>query len=189
MKYFLSFIFLVIVQNSIAQKYNTIYLELGGKSFYGTITYDCLVIKHKNSNYGFSIGLGTLPLSDFQSWAIPISINLISNANRSHHLELGAGLTYHLVREKIYDLSNRALWLDNHLFYLNSTLGYRYQQIRGGLFLKANINLMIGVYNQYKQSDNYNVTIDESKSGWFKSTGMYPYLIMPWGGIGIGYTF
>ncbi len=76
---------------------------------------------------------------------------------------------------------------NTHLLYLNSTLGYRYQRKDGGLFLKANLNIMSGIYGQVDIDGN--TTISEYYSGSFKSTWLHQRPVMAWGGIGVGYTF
>jgi len=180
-------LFLVLSFISNCQKSNTIYLEIGGRSFYGALTYDKLIKRVGNSNLGFSVGFMAIPTYFLQSWAVPTSFNFITGADKSYHLELGIGLTYHLMRQLQESSSKENSFENKHLLYLNSTIGYRYQRKDGGLFLKANLNIMSGIYGQVDIDGN--TTISEYYSGWFKSTWLHQRPVMAWGGIGVGYTF
>jgi hypothetical protein len=73
-------------------KKNSIYIELGGNGFLGSINYERQITK--SPGLGFRLGIGTYTANPFQL-TIPIGINyLFELNNKISFLDLGFGVTY-----------------------------------------------------------------------------------------------
>lgn len=124
-------------QDSTSLKRNIIFLEILGTGEVYSLNYANLI----KSNQSLRIGLSWLPGSweisgqnDRSFIFIPVEYNYLSG-KRNHKLELSAGIK---TRWTVYSD------LPNSLNFTTVTgAGYRYQRKKGGLFLRAGINLLI----------------------------------------------
>ncbi len=103
-------------------KRNAIFLELFGQGIglSGNIDY------RFNSNLTFRAGLSYLLFG----YGIPLSLNYITEANSSHHLELGDGITFINVTPIFFSSEPQGAIIPT------ANLGYRYQPKNGGLIFR-----------------------------------------------------
>ena len=122
---------------------NTIYAEAFGQGFCYSINYDRLFNTEKRFKNSFTGGFVYVPESlefgDGVYCGIPISYNWLLG-KKSHHLELGIGLTSLVVNPN----SNM---VSDFYTYLTPKIGYRFQRPNGGLFLRATATPMIDILN------------------------------------------
>jgi hypothetical protein len=111
-------------------------------------------------------------------YGIPISYNWIFG-KKSHHLEVGIGLTSLIVNPN----SNM---VSDFYTYLTPKIGYRYQRPNGGLFLRATVTPMIDILNVR----TYTFGNEKSRNfSSFNNVVGLGYAVFPWPGLSIGYTF
>ncbi len=145
-------------------KSNTIYIEIVGQSV-GLFSLNGDYRFHPN--FTFRIGFGWAIFG----YSVPTSINVITQAKKSHHLEVGLGPVY---------LEGASLFGGERSreIVLTGFLGYRYQPKDGGLVLRIGFTPWLD--------------IDKSKvidPGPRKEDIKYYYELFPVGGISIGYCF
>lgn len=163
-------------------KRNTIYAEAFGQGFCYSINYDRLFNTEKRFKNSFTAGFVYVPESmgfgDGMYCGIPISYNWLLG-KKSHHLELGIGLTSLVVNPN----SNM---VSDFYTYLTPKIGYRYQRPNGGLFLKATASPMIDILNV----STYKLGNEKSRNfSSFNNVVGLGYAAFPWPGLSIGYTF
>jgi hypothetical protein len=160
---------------------NTIYGELFGQGFGGSVNYDKLVNTSRKIMNSHTLGITIIPKKiDFGSglyYGGHYAYNYIVG-KKNHHFELGVGLSV------LYadDLGNR-----NTIYtYLTPKFGYRYQRPTGGLFFKANVNVMLALVsfqkNVFSNTNSFNAYF-------FHEANDIGSPIVPWPGFSIGYTF
>jgi hypothetical protein len=160
-------------------KRNSCYFELRGIGDAGALyylSYDRIFLLNKKSNLDIKAGIGYNHMKDWKHkvFDIPVSVNY-SLGKQYHHFEVGTGLAYNsgFIQEYIVvfrdpggriDTDNclKALWNITHI-------GYKYQRPNGGVFFKFSI----GLYSKIANFSSYHGNTD----------------IMPYLGLGIGYTF
>jgi len=160
---------------------NTIYGEVFGQGFGGSINYDKLVNTDRKIMNSHTFGLTYIPeVFDFGG-GLYLGGHYAYNylfGKKSHHLELGLGLSGLYTND----------WGANGTFYtyLTPKIGYRYQRQTGGLFLKANVNVLIALFSFQKS------TLGEMKgmnAVFFQEATDIGFPIVPWPSLGVGYTF
>lgn len=170
-------------QQSSKTSMNSIYAEAFGQGFCWSLNYDLLLNTKTNIKHSFSLGLVYVPkvigFGDGVYFGIPISYNLLLG-KKSHHFELGLGLTNMLVNPSLNN------GLSKYYMCLTPKVGYRFQKPNGGLFLKVTANLLIDVFNV--QSYKYENGVSRITSSFYDVFGV-GYPIFPWPGLGVGYTF
>ena len=161
---------------------NTVYAEAFGQGFCWSLNYDRLFNTEKRIMNSYTAGIVYVPQSiqfgDGTYYGIPLSYNWLIG-KKSHHLELGVGLTSLLVNP------NSSVKSDFYT-YLTPKIGYRFQRPQGGLFFKATATPMIDLLsvNTYKSGSNKS----RSFSTLSNVVGL-DYPAFPWPGLSIGYTF
>jgi len=161
---------------------NTLYAEAFGQGFCYSINYDRLFNTEKRFVNSFTAGFVYVPQSmgfgDGVYCGIPISYNWLLG-KKSHHLEVGIGLTSLVVNP------NSNMWSDFYT-YLTPKIGYRYQRPNGGLFLRATATPMIDILNvsTYKWGNEKSRNFSS-----FNNVAGLGYAVFPWPGLSIGYTF
>jgi hypothetical protein len=167
--------------NLIAQKdttiaRNTIFAEIFGNGFIGSVNYDRLFFISENK---FSVRGGMIYLPSFltfnsYSFVIPLGFSVL--LGQKHHYELGLGLTYVNNIENQYDRAG-----NNHfsksVFAFARVLGYRFQKNDGGLFVKVGID---GVFRVVEFNDEFKKARNRFNK---KEPPITPYF-----GFSIGYT-
>ena len=112
---------------------NTVFLELAGKAGNYSINYDRIFWEQNKSIV--SAGIGFAPSLIDKEWdmspRIPIQVNYFYKIHNNHYGEAGIGYTPYW---------NKYRGLRNLLF---TGIGYRYQILEGGLFIKANFSPLI----------------------------------------------
>jgi hypothetical protein len=109
---------------------------------------------------------------------IPVSYNWLLG-KKSHHFELGIGLTSLLVNP------NSNVGTDSYT-YMTPKIGYRFQRPNGGLFFRATVTPMIAILNV--SSIKYNNETYRQFSTLNNVAGL-GYAAFPWPGLSMGYTF
>ena len=177
----LSFIpFIYSQENSDEEQLNTnsIYLEAFGSGSIWSLNYDKIIKRHESFLNSFTIGVEYVPKSlnfgEGAFYGLPLSYNWLIG-KKNHHFEFGTGLTF------LY-LDDRYSPIDNFSVFGAPKIGYRYQRKQGGLFFKANINLLIDLfhiefYKSYRFVSSFSDVI---------GTGLP---LFPCPGISLGYTF
>ena len=161
---------------------NTIYAEAFGQGFCYSINYDRLFNTEKRFMNSFTAGFVYAPESlgfgDGTYCGIPISYNWLLG-KKSHHLELGIGLTSLVVNPN----SNM---VSDFYTYLTPKIGYRFQRPNGGLFFRATATPMIDILNV----STYKFGNEKSRNfSSFNNVVGIGYAAFPWPGMSIGYTF
>jgi hypothetical protein len=161
---------------------NTLYAEAFGQGFCYSINYDRLFNTEKIVKNSFTAGFVYVPdamgFGDGVYFGVPISYNWLLG-KKSHHLELGIGLTSLIVNPN----SN----IVSHFYtYLSPKMGYRFQRPTGGLFLRVTATAMIDIMNFRVNKIG---TEKFSSISAFKNVVGLDYAVFPWPGLSIGYTF
>jgi hypothetical protein len=164
-------------------KRNTIYAEAFGQGFCWSLNYDRLFNTEKRFMNSFTAGLVYVPKSiqfgEGTYFGIPVSYNWLLG-KKSHHLELGIGLTSLLVNPYSNNISTYSYT------YLTPKIGYRFQRPQGGIFFKATATAMIDLLNvsvhkfEGKTYRNFSTMNNVAGIG---------YAVFPWPGLSVGYTF
>ena len=114
----------IVVDTTLA--INSVYVEFFGIAGQGSINYDRIMFNKGNIELGGRIGLFMLNKSSFVI-TIPMGINCLIGRSE-HHLEIGIGNT---VLGEFASGQSTPITL-----FGTGTIGYRYQERTGGLFLK-----------------------------------------------------
>ena len=161
---------------------NTIYTEAFGQGFCWSLNYDRLFNTEKRIMNSYTAGIVYVPESiqfgDGTYYGIPLSYNWLIG-KKSHHLELGIGLTSLLVNP------NSSVKSDFYA-YLTPKIGYRFQRPQGGLFFRATATPMIDLLNvnTYKSGSNKSRSFST-----LSNVAGLDYPAFPWPGLSIGYSF
>ena len=161
---------------------NTVYAEAFGQGFCWSLNYDRLFNTEKRIMNSYTAGIVYVPQSiqfgDGTYYGIPLSYNWLIG-KKSHHLELGVGLTSLLVNPN-------SIVKSDFYAYLTPKIGYRYQRPQGGLFFKATATPMIDLLSV--NTHKFGTTKSRSFSTLSNVAGL-DYPAFPWPGLSIGYTF
>ncbi|MES2798464.1 MAG: hypothetical protein V4638_00480 [Bacteroidota bacterium] len=180
-------------------KKNTVYLEFLGQGLINSLSYD-RVIHAKGSHMGsITAGVGFWYFPAFQGTNLSFSYNHLFGKT-SHKLEIGLALSNIYLRGANFNNFGKKesedvnIYSDNFFMMLVPKLGYRYQQPKGGFFARATLTPLIGLYCYYgKKKAKYlydNQVLDEAYEETFPNTRPFsPWLVSPWGGISVGWTF
>lgn len=162
---------------------NTVYLEAFGQGFAWSANYDRLFNTEKTFMNSLTVGLVFVPQSiDFGDGTYvgtPVSFNWLLG-KKSHHLELGIGVTPMYVQSR-YASKSQMLYV-----YASPKIGYRYQRPSGGMFFKATATALVDLFHferyNFAQSriNNFSTMDDVLGLG---------YPVFPWPGLSVGYTF
>ncbi len=140
---------------------NAVYLEAGGLATYGSINYERLLPLKNKWNLALRIGFGSYRLKDFNDQFNPdliIPIAIYGLYGKQHKVEFGFGQAItNIVRA---NPSNFQVERESKLS-ANFTIGYRYQNVAGGLFIRIAYSPIIEFYKNYRH----------------------------WGGVSVGYGF
>jgi hypothetical protein len=149
-------------------KKNTIFAEVGGNGFIYSINYDRLIDLTTKFKLSTRIGVHYthyVPFQHYKTFCVPVEVSgLYAICKQKHFIELGTGISY----MSLYDqFANR----QSDMFILALRAGYRFQQPKGGLFVKVGF---VPIYDFVDINPDPNAPIHT----WFFS-----------GGLGLGYTF
>jgi len=138
-----------ISQNK-SNKY-AITMDLAGNSGFYSLNGEYEIGKLKNYKLNARIGFGYYPLTDGDFVGIPIGFNLLTGAKK-HHLELGLGTSYIKGLENSHVPAGlfgntQELRQKSEAIYFVPTVGYRYDNLIGGLILKIYYSPLITVYD------------------------------------------
>lgn len=163
---------------------NTVYVEAFGQGLAWSANYDRLFNTNKTFMNSLTVGITYVP--EFVGFGvgdtyvgIPVSYNWLLG-KKSHHLELGVGLT------SMFVIAANTGGSD--IFYLAAApkVGYRFQRPQGGLFFKATVTALIDVFHV----DSYSFLNDRySRLSYFNDVLGIGYPVFPWPGVSVGYTF
>lgn len=184
--------------DTVAHK-NTLYLEFLGQGLINSLTIDHVVFQKEKGMGTISGGVGFWWFPAFQGTNMTLSFNYL-HGKTDHKLELGIGLNPIYLRGAnfnnfgIKDEEDVNIYSDNFFLMLSPKIGYRYQQKNGGFFARATLTPLIGLYCYYgKKKAKYfydEELLDEAYEETFPNTRPFsPWLVSPWGGISVGWTF
>lgn len=171
---------------------HSVYAELFGQGFAGSLNYDLLFNSTGNWKRSFTIGVVAVPRSfDFGDGAyigVPVSYNWLYGKKRSF-LELGIGLTTQAVDNYVYpgagfEGSRQAF--SSIYTYITPKLGYRFQPYKSGLFFRATLTPHIALVNTNWSTRSGSLT---SSSYFFNNVLNLGNRAFPWFGVSLGYTF
>jgi hypothetical protein len=162
---------------------NTIYTEAFGQGFCWSLNYDRLTNIERKVINSYSIGAVFVPKSiefgDGAYYGIPVSYNWLFG-KKSHHLELGLGLTQMIVKPYFRNFET------NYYAYLTPKISYRFQGPQGGLFFRATALAIVDLFN-YKVFKFGDDTF-RGYSALNNVVGLGS-AVFPWPGLSVGYTF
>lgn len=164
-------------------KRNSVYAEAFGQGFCWSLNYDRLFNTEKTFANSFTTGVVYVPKSlefgDGTYFGVPISYNWLLG-KKSHHLEMGVGLTALIV--KPYYSSNS---LDSYL-YASPKIAYRFQRPQGGMFFRASMTAMVDLLNvgAYRSG-----SVTYRNFSTMNNVVGLGHAVFPWPGLSIGYSF
>lgn len=170
---------------------HTVYAELFGQGFSGSLNYDLLFNSNRKWKRSFTIGLVAVPRSagfgDGAYLGVPVSYNWLYGKKRSF-LELGIGLTTQTIDD--YKFTGDA-WESKSLFtsiytYATPKLGYRFQPYKSGLFFRATLTPHIALVNTNWNTRNGALF---TSNEFFRNVVNIGSPVLPWFGVSVGYTF
>jgi hypothetical protein len=163
----------------IPQRFNSVFLDLGGNGIFASVNYERLIYTNKESvNHFVALKLGYTPLITYNAVNLTGTFNIGDGRN---YLEFGAGGGYYF---QITTSNNQPY------AYFTPTLGYRRISSNGFLF---RIYMSTITLQQQSTTSNYS-------SGYYTTNGTYvnssvsnyttySYQTYPFLGISFGYTF
>ena len=113
---------------------NSMYVQLSGVGNSRSVNFERVFSQGRKLNYSYSIGYA--PTSN--STSVPVALNAFTTG-KQHHFEMSLALIPH-VEKHIY--SKTKVDVDKQL-YIKPSIGYRYQKMNTGLFVKAGIGPQI----------------------------------------------
>jgi len=122
---------------------NIVYVQLSGAGNSHSINFERVFSQGRTFNYSYSIGYSPAK----KSVSIPISLNAFTTGSK-HHFEMSLAVITH-VEQHLYEKVKTDL--DKQL-YIKPSIGYRYQQSTGGLFIRAGVGPQI-----FMDPPSYNV--------------------------------
>ena len=170
---------------------HTVYAELFGQGFSGSLNYDLLFNSNRKWKRSFTIGVVAVPRSagfgDGAYLGVPVSYNWHYGKKRSH-LELGIGLTTQFIDSYQFTQNGE---LSKTLFanmytYVTPKLGYRFQPYKSGLFFRATLTPHIALVNTNWNTRNGTLT---TSNDFFRNVVNLGSPVLPWFGVSVGYTF
>jgi len=116
--------------SSYNRRAENLYLEIGGPGVFLSLNYDTRLTNSRNG-VGISAGFGYIPNVNI----IPVQINYLIGKT-SHFLEIGAGGTYISIARS----NSFILFKGSSEIFGTTTLGYRYQPLKGGFNFRINVD-------------------------------------------------
>ena len=175
-----------IPANPIKNKH-TVYAELFGQGFSGSLNYDLLFNSEKKWKRSLTVGIIAVPRSigfgDGAYIGVPVSYNWLFGTKRSF-LELGVGLTTQVGEGSSLESSQKRF--SNIYTYFTPKLGYRFQPYKTGLFFRATLTPHVALVNTNFSVRNGNLMTGNS---FFQNVMNLGYRAFPWFGVSLGYTF
>lgn len=176
------FLLLVLAASilGISQNKSAVTLDIAGNSGYYSLNGEYEIAHPKNCKLNARIGFGYYPLADGDFVGIPIGVNLLTGLKK-HHLELGLGTSYIKGLEGSHipvGLVGNAqeLRLRSEAIYFVPTVGYRYDNLIGGLILKIYYSPLITIYDFFDKEEFCKGTVLYSNSYyWYYETDGYDY--------------
>ena len=186
------------------QKKVAITLDLVGNSGLYSLNGEYEVAKIKDYKLNARAGFGYYSGGAIQFTGIPIGINMLTGAKK-HHLELGIGASYIKGIESrrfpagLY--GNPQEWsMQSEAIYFVPSVGYRFDNLTGGLILKVYYSPLIAVYDLFDKEKFLNKLIPNLGGNWTKEEfysyslngkPIYPVAKNCFGmfGVSIGYRF
>jgi hypothetical protein len=143
-------------------------LDLAGNSGIYSLNGEYEIGQLKKCRLNARVGFGYGPLTDGDFVGIPIGFNLLTGTKK-HHLELGLGASYIKGLEKSHipaELfgNTQELRPKSEAIYFVPTVGYRYDNLLGGLILKIYYSPLITVYDFFDKEKFLNQTFGYSNS-------------------------
>ncbi len=132
---------------------NTVYIEILGNAGTYSLNYDRLLYQSKGYKLACRLGFSFFPKKTYNIQSFPLELSVLFSAYGSHYIEIGSGLSYIKgleTKDVITDVTGSRKYVSESL-YVPFRLGYRFQQQRGRLFLKAGVIPMVGIYEFEKE--------------------------------------
>ena len=118
-----------IAQSLLPYKQNTIFLEVSSKGPVYSFNYDRIFKSNKNFTYSYRTGF-TIEQNGIGA---SFGLTMFTGQNR-HHAELSLVVMPYIDHYKSFLSGNN---LSDKYLYITPSIGYRYQQRKGGLYFKA----------------------------------------------------
>ncbi len=112
-----------------ASSKNAIYVDLASRGPVYSINYDRIFYRSAKFGYSFRVGLSL----EKDAFSMPLGFSLITGS-KAHHAEFALGFIPYIDH---YKKSSNNLDISDKYIYINSTVGYRYQQSNSGLFIRV----------------------------------------------------
>jgi hypothetical protein len=163
-----------IHDNANTLKRHSVYFELGGTSLLYSFKYDYLMKQWNRLSINYGLGFSFLPkeknyIANGRQITLPMQLSGLYGKNKSK-LELGVFMTPLISippkKEGYYEQTKGK----RHANFFGTSVGYRFQKKEGGLFFRT---YFLAIYF----------------ADGFDKNNRIIYSFLPWGGIGIGFTF
>jgi hypothetical protein len=182
---------------------NSIYLEALGQSLYYSLNYDRIFIDQGHERLSYSAGISILPIDYMEVYTGSASFNYLRGRG-NHLLELGVGLSGMRFKEKninigytSYDSEGNEIQVqgigraDHFFLYLTPKIGYRFQKRSGGFMARVTLTPPVGLISIW--GSTYDMNNGQSTGSSYvlilKEAAFFPYVIFPWAGVSVGYSF
>lgn len=179
-------------------------LDFAGNSSFYTLNGEYEVGKIKDYKLNARLGFGYYSGGNIQFTGIPIGINMLTG-KKKHHLELGLGTSYIKGIQNMQipagTFGNPQEWSQqSEGIYFVPSVGYRFDNLTGGLILKVYYSPLITIYDFFNKVKFLNELIPVLSGNWTKeefynhaigSSNGYPTAKSQFGnfGISVGYRF
>lgn len=172
---------------------HTVYAEVFGQGFSGSLNYDLLFNSDKKWKRSFTIGIIATPRAfQFGNGAylgLPVSYNWLYGKKRNF-LELGIGLTTQMGQQLVLMINDPNYHQPDGFSviytYLTPKIGYRFQPENSGLFLRATLTPHLALVSTEFDFRNGKLITGNTFFKDFMDTGIPAF---PWVGASVGYTF
>lgn len=145
---------------------SSIFAELGGSGVVYSLNYDHIIIDRPFVDYSVRLGISGIPFGKLPTqYFLPAEVCVIVG-KRKLRSEFGLGLVANIYRTQEYFGEQAVSWRREDFIILR--IGGRFQKPHGGLFMRVGLTPFIGL-TELLYSNRF--------------------LIIPWGGVAVGYTF
>ena len=173
-----------VIYNSNNTQKNTFFIEGFGNAVSGSLNYDRIITQEPKYKTSVRLGLLFIPSKQVTIFTIPLEYSYLKGS-KNHYLEFSGGISFvSFTNKRIhagYDTIHFIGRETTSMWALTGRIGYRFQSPRGGLFFKVGLTPFVPL--RIRERGIFRHTTE-----YFPVTEYLPSPVIPWAGIGIGYT-